>query len=494
MLSTTVLFVVSLLATLYLWIRRRQDSKLPPGPPRLPILGNLHQAPKEAVWVTYQQWVEQYGPLVFLNFGGTDVLLVGNHELAKDLLDKKANIYSSRPRMVMAQALTCKSKHIMFKPFDEDFLLHQRLEAPVLSPRASACYTAIQDLESNQLLKNLLQSNDFPKEFERFAASIVYSIAFGIRIITGEEWQLQTSHECLKNFTIAGKVGAWIVDLFPSLNNLPAPLMPWKQTAETWYQMWENLHMSNMQDALKREGWNWIAWDLGILCDAGVETTQVQLQIFILACIAYPEWSATAHKELDDVVGANRLPGSGDLSNLPYLQAVVEENFRWRHIVPAGIPHATTQDDYYKGYLIPKGSVVVPVFSAMRSNSSAFDSPEVFRPERWIGKSQPTNFGYGRRVCPGRFIARNSLAIAMARLLWAFNVRSKDGSKISVAEDMFTTGFVSGPKPFVAVFEPRPKERRSLVEREFELADKNVAHLLNEVRQKQVAVGLSPSA
>ena len=411
----------------------------------------------------------------------------------------------------MAQELTCKSKHIMFKPFDDDFLLHQRLQAPVLSPRASACYTVVQDLESKQLLNNLLHSNDFPKEFERFAASIVYSITFGLRIITGEEWQLQTSHECLKNFTIAGQVDAWVVDLFPSLNCLPAPFTPWKKTAETWYDMWANLHMANMQDALKREGWNWakefnkskeardltateISWDLGVLCDAGVETTQVQLQIFVLACIVYPEWIATAQKELDEVVGAGRLPVFEDLSKLPYLQAVVEENFRWRHIVPAGIPHATQQDDYYKGYLIPKGSVVVPVFSAMRQNQSTFDSPEVFRPERWIGKSQPSNFGYGRRVCPGRFIARNSLAIAMARLLWAFKIQSKDGARISVQEDMFTTGFVSGPNPFVAVFEPRSKERRKIIEGEFEAANKDVAHLLNEVREKQVVAGLSPCA
>lgn len=428
---------------------------------------------------------------------------------------------------VMAQELTCKSKHIMFKPFDDDFLLHQRLEAPVLSPRASACYTAIQNLESKQLLKNLLHSNDFPKEFERFTASIVYSITFGLRIITGDEWQLQTSHECLKNFTIAGQVGAWIVDLFPALNRLPAPFTPWKKTAEKWYDMWSNLHMANMQDALKRDGWNWakefnkskeaqnltateISWDLGVLCDAGVETTQVQLQIFVLACVAYPDWIVNAQKELDEVVGANRLPEFDDLSNLPYLQAVVEENFRWRHIVPgkrlqspspsgfankaAGIPHATTQDDYYKGYLIPKGSVVVPVFSAMRHNQSTIDSPEVFRPERWIGKSQPSNFGYGRRVCPGRFIARNSLAIAMARLLWAFNIRSQDGVELNVQEDMFTTGFVSGPKPFVAKFEPRSKERKDIIESSFEAANKNVVQLLNETREKQILAGLSPCA
>jgi cytochrome P450 len=410
---------------------------------------------------------------------------------------------------VMAQELSCKNKHIMFKPFDEDFLLHQRLEASVLSPRASACYTPIQDLESKQLLSNLLGSNDFPTQFERFAASVLYTATFGLPIVTGKEWQLQRSHECLKNFTIAGQVGAWIVDAFPFLNNLPAPLTPWKKTAEEWYQLWANLHMTNLQDALKRDGWNWakdftnakeakemtemeVAWDLGILCDAGVETTNIQLQIFILACLAYPEWISKAQKELDEVVGKSRLPNFEDIERLPYIQAVVEETLRWRHIVPTGIPHATTQDDYYKGYLIPKGSTIIPLFIAMRHDERLFDSPTDFRPERWIGKSQPSNFGYGRRVCPGRFIARNSLVIVIARLLWAFNIRSKSGKRPLVDESMFTSGFVSGPKPFEAIFEPRTETHRVVMKNSCAAADRNVVHLLNEVRKRQVSVGLTP--
>lgn len=296
----------------------------------------------------------------------------------------------------------------MFKDYNEDFLMHQRLAATVLSPRASACYTGLQDLESRQLLKNLLSTNDFSAQYERFAASIVYTLTFEFRILTGDEWQLQRSHECLKNFADAGQVGAWIVDALPILNNLPAIMTPWKKTADKWYKMWIDLHQSNFQSALEREGWNWskdfknakeaqqmndteVAWDLGILCDAGVETTNLTLQIFTLACLAYPEWIPLAQKELDNVVGEDRLPTFDDLEKLPYIQAVVEENFRWHHIVPAGIPHATTQDDYYKGYLIPKGSIITPLFVAMRQDTRLFDSPVHFRPERWIGKKEPSN-------------------------------------------------------------------------------------------------------
>jgi hypothetical protein len=411
----------------------------------------------------------------------------------------------------MAGELTCQGQHIMLRAFDEEFLLHQRMEATVLSPRASTCYTPLQDMESKVLLMNLLDTNDFKAQFERYAASIVYSLTYGFRIETGKEWQLQVAHQVLKNFTYAAQVGAWIVDALPFLNHLPAPFAPWKKQAEEWYQTEANLHMTNMQDALQRPGWNWskdfhnskeakqlsdveVSWDLGILCDAGVETTNVTLQIFTFACLAYPEWIPKAQKELDEVVGNERLPTFDDLERLPYIQAVVEENFRWRHIVPAGIPHATTQDDYYNGYLIPKGSTIIPLFLAMRNDTKLFDSPVDFRPERWLNKNQQSNWGYGRRVCPGRFIARNTVAIAIARLLWTFNIRSTNGKRPLVDESQFTTGFVSAPKPFEAVFEPRSEERKRIVEREFESADKNVSNLLQEIRKRQMATGLNPRA
>lgn len=132
----------------------------------------------------------------------------------------------------------------------------------------------------------------------------------------------------------------------------------------------------------------------------------------------------------------------------------------------------------------------MPLFDVMRKDERLFDSPADFRPERWLGKTQSGNFGYGRRVCPGRFIARNSVAIAIARLLWAFNICAKDGKKLVVNESMFTTHFVSSPKPFEAVFLPRSEAHKRVIEESYEAADKDVVSLLNEVRKKQLACGL----
>ncbi|KAF1934632.1 cytochrome P450 [Clathrospora elynae] len=327
-------------------------------------------------------------------------------------------------------------------------------------------------------------------------------MTFGMRILTGEEWQVKTSRMCIDNFTMAAQTGAWVVDALPWLNHLPAPFTPWKKTAEEWFQTWDALHKTNLRDALKHEGWNWakdihnakeaqdmteesVAWNVGILCDVGIETTSGQLQILVLACLAHPEWIPDTQKELDKVVGGEQLPDFEDIKILPYIQAVVEENFRWRHCVPAGVPHATSQNDYYKGYLIPKGSIIVAIFNGMRYDESILNAPNEFRPERWLHKSQPNNFGYGRRVCPGRQIARNSLTIAIARLLWAFEIRAKDDEKLIVDESMFTDAFVSAPKGFEALFEPRSESHVRVIEASFEGLDKDVAWIFDEVRRRQ---------
>lgn len=58
-------------------------------------------------------------------------------------------------------------------------------------------------------------------------------------------------------------------------------------------------------------------------------------------------------------MGNRRLPAFADRPSLPYLEAVFRELMRWRPPVPLGVPHAVIQDDVYKGYMMPKGSIVI---------------------------------------------------------------------------------------------------------------------------------------
>lgn len=77
-----------------------------------------------------------------------------------------------------------------------------------------------------------------------------------------------------------------------------------------------------------------------------------------MAC--HPEVQKKAQKELDTVVGRDRLPDFSDRESLPYVDAIFKEVIRMYPIVPLGVPHSNIAEDEYKGMRIPKGSIIMP--------------------------------------------------------------------------------------------------------------------------------------
>lgn len=89
----------------------------------------------------------------------------------------------------------------------------------------------------------------------------------------------------------------------------------------------------------------------------------------------YPDVQKKAQAELDKVLGG-RLPDFNDRPSLPYVNAIVKESMRWQPVGPLGKPakyiiklfgvnfliaaaHMATEADEYKGYYIPKGTLVI---------------------------------------------------------------------------------------------------------------------------------------
>lgn len=132
-----------------------------------------------------------------------------------------------------------------------------------------------------------------------------------------------------------------------------------------------------------------------------------------------PEAQRKAQEELDRVVGQDRLPTFQDMPDLTYVNAIVKETQRWRPVIAGGLAHATTKDDVYEGYWIKAGSTVIPNAWAIHMDPKVYPEPEKFMPERFIkdgnlvGVPQAERghfgFGYGRRICPGMYIAERSL-------------------------------------------------------------------------------------
>ena len=167
----------------------------------------------------------------------------------------------------------------------------------------------------------------------------------------------------------------------------------------------------------------------------GGETTSDILEWWLLAILVHPEIQTRAHSELDKVVGRARPPTFADLPSLPYIRALVKETLRWARIAPFGVPHRSTADDWYEGVFIPKGTVCLPNLHVINSDPGIFGEDAArFNPDRYLGdrgagrtaaeeremdSSHSTAFGFGRRGCPGRYIAEGTLAIDFATVLWA---------------------------------------------------------------------------
>jgi len=66
-----------------------------------------------------------------------------------------------------------------------------------------------------------------------------------------------------------------------------------------------------------------------------------------------------AQKQLDDLLGGERLPEHSDIDELPYITAIIKETFRWAPPVPVGATHRLMEDDVYNGMFIPAGTMLL---------------------------------------------------------------------------------------------------------------------------------------
>ncbi len=173
---------------------------------------------------------------------------------------------------------------------------------------------------------------------------------------------------------------------------------------------------------------------------AGAETTSTTMAWWMLAMVAYPETQSRAHAELDAAVGRGRVPTFADYPHLPYVRAMVKEVLRWRPASPFAVPHQTTEDDWYEGMFIPKGTICLPNVWQMNRDPKIYgSSAAIFDPARHLDKAGGgmesslsdvmeeghVTYGFGRRVCVGRYMANNSLFIEIAMMLWAANIERK---------------------------------------------------------------------
>ncbi|MCJ1364843.1 hypothetical protein MMC16_003960 [Acarospora aff. strigata] len=506
MLSVTTIAGLAALALLFWCIVRvgRRPPGYPPGPPTLPILGNIHQLPTKDAHLQFQEWAREYGPIYSLIIGTQTMIVLSSDQVVKDLLDKRSAIYSDRLDMYIGQKLCSGDLRFLMMRYGPTWRMFRKMMHQV----------PYQDLENKQMLYEMLEDpTHFLEHIRRYSNSLTTSMVFGWRTTTSDDPKMVQLFEGFSEFVEINQTGtAALMDSFPILRWFPDSILPTQAKAKALHKVEKKLYLNHWLKAKtsiedgtaqpcfsvdiakqqKEQGFSddQAAYVTGSLLEAGSDTTASTLYAFVQAMILFPDVQKKAQAELDRVVSPDRLPTMDDYPNLQYLRGCVKESLRWMPTAPlGGVPHAVTQDDAYMGYHIPRGAGVINNVYAIHMDPKRHPQPRRFDPDRYkadfqslaesatnpdVSKRDQFVFGAGRRICQGMHVAEQSLYLGMARLLWGFDVRpvlDAEGNVRMPDPERLTQGFVVMPVPFEARITPRSPGRAGIVKRAWREAE-----------------------
>ncbi|KAF4777390.1 cytochrome P450 [Colletotrichum scovillei] len=505
----------------------RRPKNYPPGPPTLPLIGNLHQIPTTQSHHQFKKWAKEYGPVYSLILGTKVMIVLSSDRAVKDLLDKRSNIYSSRTDLYLGNVVSGNLRVVMMQ-YGETWRMIRKIFHQVLHINAAKGYVPYQDLESKQMLSGFLEEPDsFVAHIRRFTTSLTTQMVFGFRTTSIHDEKLKRLYHCVEKWSeVVGSSAAAMLDVYPPLRNLGF-MSPGKRYAEALHKEERALYVGHWMDAKERvlKGTAKPCFCVGIVesqktlnfsdalagyisgsaLEAGSDTTASTLTGFVQAMVLHPSVQRQAQDELDRNCGTKRLPNMDDWDSMPYIRACVKESLRWMPTAILGLPHAVIQDDEYMGYKIPKGAGVMLNVWAINMDENRFENPRAFDPSRYEGDKQNSFesamngdaskrdhyvFGAGRRLCQGTHIADRSLFLSISRLLWAFNLEKAvdtEGNEITPNADDLTDGFLVQPKPFPAKITPRSDAHVQVIRREWEASQA----LLDESKQwKEIPSGM----
>lgn len=503
--------IVLIISDVYTWYY------LPPGPMPLPFIGNVLSIPSKDFFVTLEKWSHMYGPIHTIWIGRKPRLVIADPAIAVELLSRRGNRYSSRPRMIMFGEVFGDNTSVASLPYGDKWALQRKFLHHSLKGPSLPAFKPRQEAEALALITSIVNdSDDWSQSLDRFASSVVFSMAYGRRIASLDSNVLKTRQ---KFFTYASnlmKPGAYLVETFPFLLQLPSFLARWRapvlqmgreqaafdiglvDTVKDDLKKEKGTHMASLTNTmlqLKAEG----DTDANALSEAhfaavpaslfgaGSYTTASTLHFIVLGLLTQPDTQRMAHAELDTIIGKDRSPAFVDQANLPLIEAIIKEGLRWRPTAVFGMPHATSEADVYKGYRIPKGTVVWASSWGINQNPEYFPSAQTFSPIRYLDESDSrydarvaaksfpggshdhATFGFGRRACAGAELAMNNLFIVIAKLLWSFDIKPIDGEVYDT--NAFTGGLVMRPAPFKCKFIIRDESRRLVLKHEMKVAE-----------------------
>ncbi|KAJ5631640.1 O-methylsterigmatocystin oxidoreductase [Penicillium longicatenatum] len=478
-----------------------------PRPLGHPIFGSKHQLGSHPAKRLEKLGLSE-GELFSVKFGFKHFVYVNSYDAVREIFDRQATKTSAKGPWRGATQIV-SGLRIAIMPGNMQWRRLRTILHRLLHPTVARFFRPSQEFEAKQLLCDLLESGGkdvvCKEQAHRMALSVIMTSTYGHRVASMQEDPIcHQVDQIMQDFSQATAPGVFITDLIPQLDNLPVRLQWWRPQARkfherqyaVWMPLWQELRRrvtegtapscfakhfmeADMQRFQIDE--TQAAFLAGTLIEAGSDTSASALNIAIKYLAANPSVLDQAHAEVSRVVGDDKSPSFDDIDRLPFIHACIKEVSRIRPLTKFGTAHYTTDMVTYKQYRIPPGCFVVINQCAIHNNPEYYDQPGQFDPGRYLRPpfedcndeqekfnsnaiKAHLNFGAGRRICPGLHVAESSLFIALAKLVWLFDIQpeaDKNGNPLpmDVSDAAFEDGANNVPKPFRVRFVSRSAAR-----------------------------------
>ncbi|KAG5051900.1 Cytochrome P450 71D8 [Glycine max] len=464
--AQTYFLVIALFFLLH-WLAKCYKSsvvshKLPPGPKKLPIIGNLHQLAEAGSLPHHalRDLAKKYGPLMHLQLGEISAVVASSPKMAKEIVKTHDVSFLQRPHLVFGQMISYGGLGIAFAPYGDHWRQMRKMCATeLLSAKRVQSFASIREDEAAKFINSIREAAGSPinltsQIFSLICASIS-RVAFGGIYKEQDEFVVSLIRKIVES---GG--GFDLADVFPSIPFLyfiTGKMAKLKKLHKQVDKVLENIIREHQEkkkiakeDGAEVEDQDFIDLLLKIQQDdtmdiemttnnikalildifaAGTDTSASTLEWAMAEMMRNPKVREKAQAELRQTFREKEIIHESDLEQLTYLKLVIKETFRVHPPTPLLLPRECSQPTIIDGYEIPTKTKVMVNAYAICKDPKYWTDAERFVPERFEDSSidfKGNNFNYlpfggGRRICPGMTLGLASIMLPLALLLYHFN-------------------------------------------------------------------------
>ncbi|XP_074867212.1 cytochrome P450 2K1-like [Carettochelys insculpta] len=483
-LSTSLLLCLAggLAALVYFLTHSKKSiCSLPPGPPPLPLIGNLNVVDLKKPFQSLMELSEKYGSIFTVHFGPKKAVVLSGYETIKDALFNHAEEFGGRAEIPIFRKLV-QGNGIVFS-HGELWKTMRRFTLSTLRDFGVGKRTIeVRILEELNFLIKYFESHQ-GKPFSTkvilnsAVSNVICSILFGERFDYEDPVFLTLLKLLNENTKLLGSPTAQLYNFYPSIGflfgtpkTISRNIDKLNAFLETFFkehrQKFNENNLTGFVDAFLRKqqqesknshthfnNENLLFSTLDLFA-AGTETTSTTIRWGLLLMMKYPEIQKKIQEELDQVIEPGQMPTLEDRKKLPYTDAVIHEIQRFSNIVPMSVPRSTSTNVNFRGYMIPKGTDIIPLLTSALNDKSQWETPDQFNPSHFlkadgsfIRKEAFIPFSIGRRACAGEGLARTELFLFFAGLLQKFVFQPPPGVANADLDLTADVGFTLNPMP-----------------------------------------------